>query len=219
MAKPVLSGGDAEQAAAARSVLRRCLSDSLALLHPFMPFLTEEIWDKLTGRPGTLIVSPYPQGDPAARDRAAEDAMGALIAIVTRVRNLRTERDLPPTAPLPVTIEPSSPRRDLVPVLETLAPLLTHLGRLSSVRFGSAPEGAFRDVVEGVGIAVSLPERAAGSGAKVEKAIAEVSDEIAALSAKLQNPAYLEKAPAPVVEKARLRLRELEQKRAALATP
>jgi valyl-tRNA synthetase len=74
-------------------------------------------------------------------------------------------------------------------------------------------------VVEGVAIAVALPERPSGADARVEKALAEVSDEIAALSAKLQNAAYLEKAPPPVVEKARLRLRELEQKRAALATP
>ena len=220
MAKPVLSGeGEGEAAALARGVLRRCLQDSLALLHPFMPFLTEEIWEKLTGRPGTLIVSPYPRGDAAARDGAAEDAVGAMRAIVTRVRNLRTERGLPPTTPLAVVIEPSSPRRALVPVLQELAPHVTHLARLSSLRFGSAPEGAFRDVVEGVGIAVELPERPAGSDAKIDRAIAEVSEEIAALSAKLQNPAYLEKAPPPVVEKVRLRLRELEEKRAALATP
>jgi len=140
-------------------------------------------------------------------------------AIVTRVRNLRTERGLPPTTPLAVVIEPSSPRRALVPVLQELAPHVTHLARLSSLRFDSAPEGAFRDVVEGVGIAVELPERPAGSDAKIDRAIAEVSEEIAALSAKLQNPAYLEKAPPPVVEKVRLRLRELEEKRAALATP
>ena len=219
MVKPVLTGGDAASAAAARSVLRRCLADSLALLHPFMPFLTEEIWEKLTGRGGTLIVSPYPKGDPAARDEAAENAIGPLTAIVTRVRKLRAERGLPPAAPLPLTIEPSSPRRDVLPVLEGLAPLLTHLARLSSLRFGPAPDGAFRDVVEGVAIAVALPERPAGADARVEKALADVSDEIAALSAKLQNAAYLEKAPPPVVEKARLRLRELEQKRAALATP
>jgi valyl-tRNA synthetase len=218
MAKPVLAENRAG-AAAARGVLRRCLQDSLALLHPFMPFLTEEIWEKLTDRPGTLVVSPYPRGDESARDAAAEEAMGAFRAIVTRVRNLRTERGLSPTAPLPLTIEPSSPRRALVPVLEELGPMLRHLGRLSSLDFGAAPDGSFRDVIEGVAIAVALPERPAGSDAKIEKALAEVSDEIASLSAKLQNPAYLEKAPAPVVEKARLRLRELEEKRAALATP
>src|SRR5262249_51171733 len=153
----------------------------------------------LTDRPGTLIVSPYPRGDQSLRDAAAEETMGAMRAIVTRVRNLRTERGLPPTAPLPLTIDPASPRRSLVQVLEGLAPHITHLARQPALSTGPAPEGAFRDVVEGVAIAIALPERAAGSGAKTEKALAEVSDEIAALSAKLQNPAYLEKAPAPVV--------------------
>jgi valyl-tRNA synthetase len=215
IAKPVLAEKGAD-AARVRGVLLRCLQDSLALLHPFMPFLTEEIWEKLTDRPGTLIVSPYPRGDQPARDASAEEAMGPVRAIVTRVRNLRTERDLPPTAVLPLTIDPASPRRAVVPVLESLAPLLTHLARLSSLRFGPAPESAFRDVVEGVAIAVELPERTAAADARAGKALEAVADEIRALSAKLSNPAYLDKAPAAVVEKTRQRLRELEEKRAAL---
>jgi valyl-tRNA synthetase len=215
MAKPVLAGKGAD-AEAVRAVLLRCLQDSLALLHPLMPFVTEEIWEKLTDRPGTLIVSAYPRGDGSARDTAAEEAIGALRAIVTRVRNLRRERELPPDAPLPLTLDPASPRRGLVPVLQSLAPLLTHLGRLSSLRVGPAPEGAFRDVVEGIAIAVDLPERSAAAGERAGKALAAVADEIDALSAKLSNPAYLEKAPAAVVEKTRQRLRELEEKRAAL---
>jgi valyl-tRNA synthetase len=215
MAKPVLAGKGAD-AELVRGVLVRCLRDSLALLHPFMPFVTEEIWEKLTDRPGTLIVSPYPREDRSARDNAAEEAIGAVRAIVTRVRNLRTERNLPPTAPLPLSIDPASPRRGLVPVLESLAPLLTHLARLSSLGVGAAPEGAFRDVVEGIAIAVELPERSAAAGERAGKALAAVADEIDALSAKLSNPAYLEKAPAAVVEKTRQRLRELEERRAAL---
>jgi valyl-tRNA synthetase len=71
--------------------------------------------------------------------------------------------------------------------------------------------------VAGLTLGVALPESAATGGPdRVEKALAAVSDEIAQLSAKLQNAAYLEKAPAAVVEKTRLRLRELEEKRAAL---
>jgi valyl-tRNA synthetase len=106
-----------------------------------------------------------------------------------------------------------------VPRLQGLAPHATHLARLSSLRVAAPSEKAFRDVVEGVAIAVELPDRPAGAEAGIEKALAQISDEIASLSAKLQNTAYLEKAPPAVVEKARLRLHELEQKRAALATP
>src|SRR5262249_27346348 len=65
MVKPLTSGreGDETERQTTREVLARCLADSLALLHPFMPFVTEEIWEKMTGRTGTLIVSPYPKPD------------------------------------------------------------------------------------------------------------------------------------------------------------
>jgi valyl-tRNA synthetase len=222
MVKPVFAGPDASAAESARGVLRRCLRDSLALLHPFMPFLTEEIWEKLTGRAGTLIVTPYPQAVAAWRDDEAEASLEALRAIVTRVRSLRTERAASPTAPVALWIDPASPSRETLPALEALAPLLTHLGRLSELRFAAPGAGAARDVVAGIRVGMELPrsERsaaaAASEDARDEKSRLALDDEIAQLSAKVQNAAYLEKAPPAVVEKTRLRLRELEAKRAAL---
>ena len=219
MIKPVLSSdtSGSPEAEAARGVLRSCLECSLALLHPFMPFVTEEIWEKLTGKPGTLIGTPYPQGSGRFRDAEAETAVEALRAIVTRVRTLRTERGASPTAPVALTIDPRSSNRAAVPALQTLAPLLSHLARLGDLRFAPAAAGTFHDVVAGLKLGLALPESpAAGGPARIEKALADVADEIARLSAKLQNAAYLEKAPAAIVEKTRLRLRELEEKRAAL---
>jgi valyl-tRNA synthetase len=217
MVKPVLSATDAPAAEAARAVLRRCLEDALALLHPFMPFLTEEIWEKLTGKPGTLIAGPYPVSTGQWRDAETEAAVEALRAIVTRVRNFRTERGASPTEPVALSIDPASPDLSAVPNLETLAPLLRHLGRLSELQFAAPPAGAFQDVVAGLKLGLVLPRGAApDSGKRVEKALAEVAEEIAQLSSKLQNASYLEKAPPPVVEKTRQRLRELEEKRAAL---
>ncbi len=222
MVKPVLSQEASAQAPAeaARSVLRHCLESSLALLHPFMPFVTEEIWEKLTGKPGTLIATPYPQGTGRWRDAEAETAVETLRAIVTRVRTFRTERGAPPTEPVELTIDPQSPSRGGIPALETLAPLLSHLARLSDLRFAPAEAGAFQDVVAGLMLGLVLPQASpAGGKVRVGKALAAVADEIAQLSAKLLNPAYLEKAPPAVVEKTRLRLRELEEKRAALGRP
>ena len=217
MVKPVLSSEASAEAEAARGVLRTCLEGSLALLHPFMPFVTEEIWEKLTGKPGTLIVTPFPQGTGRWRNAEAERAVEALRAIVTRVRTFRTERGASPTAAVELTIDPKSPNRAAIPTLETLSPLLSHLARLGSLRFGPAGAGASQDVVAGLTLGLALPEaQSAGGAARVEKALADVSDEIAQLSAKLQNAAYLDKAPAAIVEKTRLRLRELEEKRAAL---
>jgi valyl-tRNA synthetase len=220
MIKPVTSGPDAAAALVSRSVLRRCLTDSLALLHPFMPFLTEEVWEKLTGRPGTLIVTPYPQPTPLWRDEPAVASVEALRAIVTRVRNFRSERGASPTEPVALWIDPASPARSTIPDLESLAALLRHLGRLSDLRFAPPTPGAFQDVVAGVQLGMELPRgAAAASETRVEKALADVDDEIAQLSAKLANAAYLAKAPASVVEKTRVRLRELEARRAALGQP
>ena len=216
MVKPVLAGPDAAAADAARAVLHRCLGSALALLHPFMPFLTEEIWEKLTGRPGTLIVEPYPLGE-GRRDADAEAAVEALRAIVTRVRNFRTERGASPTEPVALSIDPASPSRAVVPDLRTLAPLLSHLGRLSELEFSAAPPDRFQDVVAGLGLGLALPPGAAAdAGERIAKDLAATDDEIAGLRAKLENGAYLEKAPPAVVEKTRRRLRELEEKRAAL---
>ncbi|MEP6993199.1 MAG: valine--tRNA ligase [Acidobacteriota bacterium] len=220
MIKPQLSGPDAEAAGSARAVLRKCLEDSLALLHPFMPFVTEELWEKLTARPGTLIVTPYPRGEAAWRDGAAEASVETVRAIVTRVRNFRTERGSSPTERVALTIDPASPARTLIPDLETLAPLLRHLGRLADLRFAAPPPGAHQDVVAGIQLGMELPRGAAADSDKhVAKALAAVVEEIAQLSTKLGNAAYLAKAPALVVEKTRLRLRELEAKRAALGQP
>jgi valyl-tRNA synthetase len=221
MVKPVLSsrdGGDPGARDTARAVLSRCLTESLALLHPFMPFVTEEIWDKATGKPGTLIVAPYPLADPSRSDAEAERIVEALRAVVTRVRNFRGERGVSPTEPVEVWIAADSPERDLPATLEPLGTLLAHLGRTSALHFGAPPPDAFRDVVAGVAIGLKLPQQTgAADGARVEKALSDLDEEITSLAAKLRNPSYVDKAPGPVVEKTRRRLVELEERRAALA--
>ncbi|MDQ5872590.1 MAG: valine--tRNA ligase, partial [Acidobacteriota bacterium] len=181
MVKPVLSRreGDEETRETVRGVLARCLSDSLALLHPFMPFLTEEIWEKLTGRPGTLIVSPYPPGDPALVDRQAEAAVERLRALVTRVRNFRGERRVSPTEPVELSVEPPADDPEAARAIRALAPLLRHLARLADLRFGPPEAGAARDVVLGLTVGLALPAGAAvADPARVEKALATLDLEI-----------------------------------------
>jgi len=216
--KPVLSarGEDDTARETARAVLRRCLAASLALLHPFMPFLTEEIWEKLTGRPGTLIVSPYPAADPALADPQAEAAMDRLRAIVTRVRTFRGERKVPPSEPVELWVDPRSEDAGLAD-LETLAALLKHLARLSALHFEEPPAQAFRDAVAGLSVGLSFRERAAEADrVRLAKTLADLDSEIEGLAGKLRNPSFLGKAPADVVEKTRRRLVELEQRRTAL---
>jgi valyl-tRNA synthetase len=220
MVKPRLSARDAapESREAARETLWRCLEDSLALLHPFMPFVTEEIWEKLTGRGGTLIVTAFPAPRPEWSDPRAEKSVEALRSLVTRVRNFRTDRRVSPTEPVELAIDPASSDAETLADLRELAPLLSHLARLSVLRFEAPGDGANRDVVAGIAVGLSLPRPASSEDrARVEKTLAELDEEIGSLAAKLRNPSFLDRAPGPVVEKTRRRLVELEQRRAALA--
>ena len=164
-----------------------------------------------------MIVSPYPSGS-GHRDAEAEASVEALRAVVTRIRNFRTERGATPTEPVTLMIDPASPNRALASAVQELSPLLIHLARLDRLTFGPAADGAFQDVVSGLALGLSLPRgTSVEGGARVEKTAAAADAEIATLRAKLQNAEFLEKAPPPVVEKVRTRLFELEEKRAALA--
>ncbi|MGH9367142.1 MAG: valine--tRNA ligase, partial [Thermoanaerobaculia bacterium] len=165
MVKPRLAGGGAapESREAARETLSRCLEDSLALLHPFMPFVTEEIWEKLTGRAGTLILTAFPRERVEWTDGRAERSVEALRSLVTRVRNFRGERSASPTEPVELAIDPACPESETLSDLKELSPLLSHLGRLSSLRFEAPSEASARDVVSGIAVGLSL-SRPASSG-------------------------------------------------------
>jgi len=219
MAKPVLAGkqGDVPAQETVRGVLKRCLSDSLALAHPFMPFITEEIWEKLTGRPGSLIVTPFPQPTRAWRDPGAERLIDALRALVTRVRNFRGERAASPTEPVELWIDPQSPEAELAGQMKGLSALLAYLGRLSGLAFEAPPSSATRDVVSGLAIGLSIPEKASkGDAARLAKTLEDLTSEIEELETKLRNPSYLDKAPAAIIDKTRRRLTELEERRRRL---
>jgi valyl-tRNA synthetase len=219
MAKPVLSGkqGDARAQETVRGVLRRCLADSLALTHPFMPFITEEIWEKLTGQPGTLIGSRFPEPNPSWTDANAEQVVEALRAVVTRVRNFRGERSASPTEPVELWIDPQSPQPELVARMEPLSALLVYLARLSGLTVGAPPTGATRDVVSGIAVGLSIPENASrGDSSRMAKTVEDLSAEIDELATKLRNPSFLDKAPAPIIDKTRRRLMELEERRRRL---
>jgi valyl-tRNA synthetase len=112
LAKPVLYDDTNEVSAqkrkrAAQGCLSTALETSCRLLHPFMPFITEEIWQQLpkpTGTPGSIMITMFPVADEAFIDEAAEREVGLLQRVVGAVRNLRAEYNVPPSAPLPVTV-------------------------------------------------------------------------------------------------------------------
>ncbi len=216
MVKPALLGSDAEASRTARSVLLRTLDRALRLLHPFMPFLTEEIWQRLPHQGDSLVVAQFPVHRPEEHDEEAEREMQFLMAVVGKLRNLRAEAELEPGRKVEALFKTdlAYPRR----LLEEHAATVASLARLSGTRFVEEiprEAAAVRGVVTGLEMALLLPqERDAGEErGRLARDLEKIDREIAALEAKLANDAFVSRAPAAIVEKVRSSRLELAGKR------
>jgi valyl-tRNA synthetase len=200
--------------------LVEALDTYLRLLHPVMPFLTEQLWGVLPHRamdPALLVVARWP--GVGERDLTAEAAVGALVELVRAVRNARADAKAEPRAwlPLDVYVEPElgDGLEALRPAIERLArarPLRRHLTREALHGIAGAPGGL--SVIAGrteaiVGIGAADPAAAAADRARLEKELADAERLLDAARARLANEAFTAKAPAAVVEGARAREAEL----------
>ncbi len=208
--KPALYGDAGEkQKAVTRQVLANVLKDTLILLHPFAPFVSEEIWHKLPQTQGSVMCAVFPDatGDGVvARDPGAEVEMDLITGIISAVRNIRGEMNISPAVKLHTVIQ-----SDDDPTLDRLTrnqDLITELARLKALTVetvGKRPETAAVAVVAEVTLYVSL----AGvidfdkEISRLEKAVAKIDKEMMGLTKKLDNPSYVEKAPADIVAKSR----------------
>ncbi|HEU5319213.1 MAG TPA: class I tRNA ligase family protein, partial [Methylomirabilota bacterium] len=201
----------------AQHTLVTVLETTLRLLHPFMPFITEEIWQRLPHQGDSIMRAPYPRSGRRQLDPAAERAMGVVMDIVTTVRNIRGEMRISPAVTLAATIRPSSRDAaligDSVPLVEALARArLTvdpHATRPRTSALGVVGESEI--YVELAGVVDLAAERQ-----RLEKEIKRAAEGIAATKAKLARPEFVERAPAEVVAKERDRLLQQEAVHAKL---
>jgi valyl-tRNA synthetase len=212
MVKPVLLGkhGTDDDRKRAKRVLLEVLDRSLRLLHPFMPFITEEIWLKLGGVEPSIMVAPYPIAEEILEDGEAVRVILAAQAIVTTVRNVRAERGFTPKDRPRLYINGAS-HRD-AGFFRDYGYLLLELARLAEVHVGvQAPAGSHRDVVEGFDIAIEFPEKEVTKEQleRTQREIEGTQKELAGLDAKLTNEQFTSKAPPAIVEGARARQAEL----------
>ena len=221
LSKPALFG-DAPRPRVG-DVLLTVLDRALRLLHPVMPFLTEELWQRLPGheaiQPETIAFAPYPRREEGWEDDAVEAGMEALIQVVTRVRALRAEMGLSPKAKLDLHLQPAD--ATVGRLLEEQAPLLRFLTRVETVALGPLPEGARRDLVAGVEIglqqaAVEKSEMGAEERGRLAKELEKLEAEISRAEERLSNADFLGKAPAKVVEGGRAKLAEMRERQASL---
>jgi valyl-tRNA synthetase len=208
--KPILYETEAGRKENTLAVLRRVLRDTLVLLHPVVPFVTEEIWHKLPGTDGSIMRARYPLDDPefeaVAADPEAERRMKILMDTITGIRNIRGEMDLAPSLPLEVRVQ--STEAEFRRILDDHRALIADLARVGDLQLeapGPKPTAAATAIIENATIFVRLEgvidfEK---ETERLAKRIRKVEAEIQPLSKKLNNEDFLGKAPQEVVEKVR----------------
>jgi valyl-tRNA synthetase len=218
-AKPLLQGEDGPAKDETRATAAWALDRLLILLHPIMPFVTEELWGQTGPRDTPLIHADWP-ADAAAdlADPAADADIGWTIAAIEAIRSVRAEMNVPPGAQVPLLVvgaDAAAARR-----LGAGDALIRRLARLSGVdRADAAPKGAVTVAVDGATLCLPLAGviDVAAEKARLGKALAKVEKEAAGLDAKLGNAAFVAKAPAEVVEEQRARLSAAREEAGKLA--
>ena len=216
----------------ARTRLLTILEQALCLLHPFMPFITEELWQRLPGADGpllhqayggadpTIMLAAYPEPRTGLIDEQAEAEMQALIDLISRVRNIRSEMNIKPGEPVPVKI--GAPEEKLRAVFSANVNQISRLLRASEVSISEtlvAPRASARAVLVG-GAEVAVPLEGlidfAQERTRLGKEKEKLSTEASKLVAQLANPQFAERAPAEKVEEVRARIADIEQRTAQL---
>jgi valyl-tRNA synthetase len=219
--KPVFAGdADSPPAVETRAVAGWALDQILVMLHPFMPFITEELWHKLGERPYELILAQWPVPE-AEISKEATDAIDWVIELTTNTRSAKNELGIPPGAKLAAYL--AAPSDVAARTIERSTAAIERLARLTPVTIGEAPAGPAMQVIAGSDVFVIPLEGIidiAAEKTRLEKALVASTKEAKSLEGRLGNPSFAEKAKPEAVEKARADLAhhqgEVERLTAAL---
>ncbi|MCG2758126.1 MAG: valine--tRNA ligase [Desulfobacteraceae bacterium] len=221
--KPVLYGKERQnERQSTLRVLWRVLHDILLLLHPFMPFVTEEIWHKLPGTEGSIMKASFPATASdyliTEKDPEAESKMKVITEIISGIRNIRGEMNIAPSLTLEASVQSQDELK--IETIRQYQDIIINLARLKSFsasRPEKKPNSSATAIVNGDSIFVSLEGIIdfAKEAGRLEKEINKLAKELSAVSNKLSNENFLNKAPADVVEKVKeknMALLEKQQK-------
>jgi valyl-tRNA synthetase len=216
--KPVLTGPDSAAKNETRAAAAWALDQILKLLHPFMPFVTEELW-RVTGpdREALLALSAWPQHD-GLGDPTAEAEIGWVIDLVTAIRSARVEMNIPPATSLPLVLAGAS--SEIASRARHWAEFIQRLARVGEILFADVPpKGAVQLVVRGDIAALPLQGviDLAAERARLAKEMAKCDADIARVEAKLGNPNFVARAPEEVVEEEKEKREEAQLRKAKIA--
>jgi len=212
MVKQRLAAGDP----AARGILCHVLRETTKLLHPFIPFITEEVWRALGDSPASVCVASYPRVKPDSRDAGAQQDMRAFQEMTGAMRSIRAEWNVPAGARLRVLVR-DDPNGPIGPVIERLETCVGMTGPAEYLvaRDAEAPKGSARVVLPGREMYVPLAHLIDldSETARIRKDLTEAEAELARVETKLANEQFLARAPEDVVAKERGKEEEFRRKR------
>ena len=244
LAKPVLMGPDSPAKAETQASVAWARDEILKLLHPFMPFLTEELWAVTAKRngllalaewplkaPGEPIIEPAISGDPMAMpvvvlpppevkqfsDPAAEAEIGWLVELISAIRSVRAEMNIPPATLFPLVLVGAS--ADIKARADRWSDVMKRLARLGDISFADrAPDGSVQLLVRGEVAAIPL-KGVIDLGAekiRLDKELAKANADIQRVDAKLGNEKFVANAPEEVIEEQREKREEAEGRKAKI---
>ncbi len=205
------------QRARTQATLVRVLETTLRLLHPFMPFITEEIWQRLPHAGESIMIAPYPRVSRKQRNPDAERQMTAIMDLVTAVRNIRGEMRIAPGVTLAATLRLGRDAGELFAANTALVDALARV-RLTVDPRATRPRNSAMAVIGGAELYVDLAGVVdlAAERQRLEKEITRATGSVLFLKGKLARPEFAQRAPAEIVARERERLIEQEALRAKL---
>lgn len=220
LSKPLLQGEDAEARAETRAVMAFVLDRCLMMLHPFMPFITEELWGTLRPRDELLITTDWPMEEPAAfQDPVAEAEMSWVIAMIEGVRSARAQMNVP--AGLYVPIVQLDADTNATAAWAANEAMIRRLARIDRLEISAtAPKGSMTVATPGATFALPLAEiiDVSAEKSRISKALTRVEKEALGLTKRLENPKFRANAEPEVVEEAETNLALRNEEIAQLST-
>ncbi len=219
MAKQGLYGDDEDQRESAMAVSQEVLMAALRLLHPFMPFVTEEIWQKFPRTEGSIMNAKFPEAADFMMDKDALKEMELIMGVVTGIRNIRGEMGIPPGKKVNIVIDVADKSRE-----DALYRNLTHIQMLAKVEDVAIESGVPKPEASATALFGQIQVHVLlkglldfeGERKRLKKEIHKIEKEIQVCERKLSNRGFLEKAPREIVAEVREKAENLSQKFARL---
>ena len=206
MAKQGLYGKDKDVKESTKAVAQEVLMGAVKLLHPFMPFVTEEIWEKLPGTDGSIMIARFPEASDYIKDENALKEMNLLMGVITGIRNIRGEMNISPSKKVNILIDVAEKEE-----ADFLISNLVHIKTLAKVEDATIASGIPKPEASATAVfgqnqihvllkgILDFQEERKRLGKQIEK----IEKEIKVSKRKLSNKGFLEKAPAEIVEEVR----------------